>query len=60
MWGGLSTYRLSSLVLFWVFLRFGVGILHSMEKATQLVQGTPRLAASQRTCQDGMWLAAAR
>lgn len=31
------------------FLRFGVGILHSIEKATQLVQGTPRLAASQRT-----------
>lgn len=50
MWGGLSTYRLSSLALFWVFLRFGVGILHSIEKATQLVQGTPRLAASQRTC----------
>jgi hypothetical protein len=33
-----------------VFLRFGVGILHSMEKATQLVHGTPRLAASHRTC----------
>lgn len=32
-----------------VFLRFGVGILHSIEKATQLVHGTPRLAASQRT-----------
>lgn len=32
-----------------VFFRFGAGILHSMEKATQFVQGTPRLAASQRT-----------
>lgn len=32
-----------------VFLRLGVGMRHSMEKATQLVQGTPRLAASQRT-----------
>lgn len=32
-----------------VFLRFGVGILQSMEKATQLVHGTPRLAASHRT-----------
>jgi hypothetical protein len=32
-----------------VFFRFGVGILHSMEKATQFVHGTPRLAASQRT-----------
>jgi len=29
--------------------RFGVGILHSMEKATQFVQGTPKLAASHRT-----------
>lgn len=32
-----------------VFLRFGAGMRHSMEKAVQLVQGTPRLAASQRT-----------
>jgi len=32
------------------FLRLGVGIRHSIWKATQLVQGTPRLAASQRTC----------
>ena len=47
--GGLSPYRLSSLALVEFFLRLGVGILHSMEKATQLVQGTPRLAASQRT-----------
>lgn len=31
------------------FFLFGAGILHSMEKATQLVHGTPRLAASQRT-----------
>jgi hypothetical protein len=33
-----------------VFLRLGVGILQSMEKATQFVHGTPRLAASHRTC----------
>lgn len=32
-----------------VFFRLGVGILHSMEKATQLVHGTPKLAASHRT-----------
>ena len=32
------------------FFLFGAGILHSMENATQLVHGTPRLAASQRTC----------
>lgn len=32
-----------------VFLRFGVGMRHSMEKAVQLVQGTPSEAASQRT-----------
>lgn len=48
MWGGLS-YRVSSLALEEFFFRFGDGILHSIEKATQLVQGTPRLAASQRT-----------
>jgi hypothetical protein len=33
-----------------VFLRLGVGMRHSMEKAVQLVHGTPREAASQRTC----------
>lgn len=33
----------------WVFFLLGVGILHSIWKATQLVQGTPREAASQRT-----------
>ena len=32
-----------------VFLRLGVGILHSIEKATQFVHGTPKLAASHRT-----------
>jgi len=32
-----------------VFFRFGTGILHSMENATQFVHGTPRLAASHRT-----------
>lgn len=32
-----------------VFLRLGAGMRHSMEKAVQFVQGTPRLAASQRT-----------
>jgi hypothetical protein len=32
-----------------VFLRLGVGMRHSMEKAVQLVHGTPRLAASHRT-----------
>jgi hypothetical protein len=32
-----------------VFLRFGVGMRHSMEKAVQFVQGTPSDAASQRT-----------
>lgn len=31
------------------FLRLGVGMRHSIENATQLVHGTPRLAASQRT-----------
>ena len=31
------------------FFRFGGGILHSIEKATQLVHGTPKEAASQRT-----------
>jgi hypothetical protein len=32
-----------------VFFRLGAGMRHSMEKAVQLVQGTPRLAASHRT-----------
>lgn len=32
-----------------VFFLFGAGILHSIEKATQLVHGTPKLAASHRT-----------
>lgn len=35
-----------------VFFLLGVGILQSIEKATQLVQGTPRLAASHRTCKN--------
>jgi hypothetical protein len=35
-----------------VFLRLGVGILQSIENATQLVHGTPRLAASHRTCKE--------
>ena len=46
------------------FFLFGAGILHSMEKATQLVHGTPRLAASHRTywfvnadSWDGWWAA---
>jgi hypothetical protein len=34
------------------FFRFGTGILHSMEKATQLVHGTPSEAASQRTASE--------
>lgn len=34
----------------------GVGILHSMLKATQLVHGTPRLAASHRTWIASWWL----
>jgi hypothetical protein len=38
--------------LFCAFFRLGVGMRHSIEKATQLVHGTPRLAASQRTCID--------
>lgn len=38
-----------------VFLRFGVGILQSIEKATQLVHGTPRLAASHRTCKQSKY-----
>ena len=46
------TYTLPSFDLNWFFFLFGVGILHSIEKATQLVQGTPRLAASHRTYQS--------
>lgn len=42
-------YSLSSFFPPTIFFLLGVGILQSMEKATQLVQGTPRLAASQRT-----------
>lgn len=37
--------------LLWVFFLLGGGIMHSIEKATQLVHGTPRLAASHRTFQ---------
>jgi hypothetical protein len=33
-----------------VFLRFGAGMRHSIEKAVQLVHGMPNEAASQRTC----------
>ena len=42
-------YLSESLAFPCVFFLLGVGILHSMEKATQLVHGTPKLAASQRT-----------
>jgi hypothetical protein len=42
-------YLFDSFCLDEVFFLLGEGILHSMLKATQLVQGTPRLAASQRT-----------
>lgn len=34
-----------------VFFLLGCGILQSIEKATQFVHGTPRLAASHRTCE---------
>lgn len=44
-----SRSLLDSFCLEDVFFRLGEGILHSILKATQLVQGTPRLAASQRT-----------
>jgi hypothetical protein len=43
-----------------VFLRLGAGMRHSMEKAVQFVQGTPRLAASQRTCRRQRTLAERR
>jgi hypothetical protein len=33
----------------WVFFRFGAGITQVIEKAEQLVQGTPSEAASHRT-----------
>ena len=53
--GGVLTHLCESCALVaCVFLRLGVGMRHSMEKAVQLVQGTPRLAASQRTC-DGQF-----
>jgi hypothetical protein len=42
----LSTSRARDVV---VFLRFGAGMRHSIEKAVQLVHGMPREAASQRT-----------
>lgn len=47
--GRRTAHLLDSFCLEDVFFRLGDGILHSMLKATQLVQGTPRLAASQRT-----------
>jgi hypothetical protein len=47
--GRRQAYLFDSFCLDEVFFLFGEGILHSMLKATQLVQGTPRLAASQRT-----------
>ena len=48
--GSVVCAHLSSSFFPAVFFLFGAGILHSMEKATQFVHGTPRLAASQRTC----------
>ena len=42
-------YLSESLPLPDVFFLFGVGILHSMLKATQFVHGTPSEAASHRT-----------
>lgn len=51
--GGAGTFAAADDECEWAaeaaFLRFGAGMRHSMLKATQLVQGTPRLAASQRT-----------
>lgn len=47
--GGVCYLSDSRPLLAWFFFRFGAGILHSMANATQLVHGTPRLAASQRT-----------
>lgn len=47
-WIRVATYP-SSFLPVPVFLRFGEGIRHSMPKAVQLVHGTPKLAASQRT-----------
>ena len=44
-----KSYLSDSLIFVAVFFLFGLGILHSMLKATQFVHGTPRLAASQRT-----------
>ncbi len=52
---GVIPHLSESLALAWaVRLRLGGGILHSIEKATQLVHGTPRLAASHRTCAVGL------
>lgn len=54
LWDDILAY-LSESLLFWldavpcVFLRLGDGMRHSIWKATQLVHGTPRLAASHRT-----------
>lgn len=55
---GAETYLSESLfpwlpAVFWAFFRLGVGMRHSIWKATQLVQGTPRLAASHRTWTNG-------
>lgn len=47
---GQHAYLSESLDFPCVFFLLGAGILHSMEKATQFVHGTPKLAASQRTC----------
>lgn len=43
---------LEGAALAWAFFRFGCGMRHSIWKATQLVHGTPRFAASQRTCRS--------
>ena len=48
--GGSIHAHLSSSFFPAVFFLFGARILHSMEKATQFVHGTPKLAASQRIC----------
>lgn len=51
-WHAYLSDSFAGAALLWTFFLFGLGIRHSIEKATQLVQGTPRLAASQRTCHD--------
>ena len=48
-WTDRWPYLSESLPLPDVFFRLGVGILHSMLKATQFVHGTPSEAASHRT-----------